>query len=313
MGYDISDERTHAQSVAPTWDRPAEDVTFLALRGPDTGTRFLVKPPGGVMGREDGAAVPLVDPNISRRAALIEFSKDGKVLLTDLGSRNGVWVNGVRISRAEIYDGNHVQLSNDTVLRVRFQDPTETDLLAEMEHAIVIDQLTGLVNRHYVRDRLQQEMSYARRHGDPLTVALIDIDDFKKVVDADGTDAANKMLVIIAKVIRKETRLEDVVARYGADEILVVMRSTDQKRAAKTCERLRKSVGKRVMDIGGDVPVRPTVSIGYTTFAKKKPTKKDKPADQIAIEMASEMIGEADQALFKAKEAGKDQICGFES
>jgi diguanylate cyclase (GGDEF)-like protein len=260
------------------------------------------------MGREEGAAVQIRDPNISRRAALIEFANNGRVMITDLGSRNGVWVNGVQISRAEIHDGHHIQLSNDTVLRVRFQDPVETEILEEMQVAVVKDALTGLPNRRYVVDRLTQELSYARRRGEPTSVALIDIDDFKKVVDADGPLVADKLLLEIAKLIRKETRVEDVVARYGADELLVIMRGTDRDEAGKLCERLRKSVHKRVLEIGGDVPIRPSISAGLTTVVAKKRSKKDKPSEPLKLEAALEAINQSDTALFKAKEAGKNQL-----
>jgi diguanylate cyclase (GGDEF)-like protein len=307
MGYDISDERTQAQSLSPTWDRPAEDLTFLALRGPDVGTRYLVKPPGGVIGREDGAAIKIRDPNISRRAALIEFA-GGRVLITDLGSRNGVWVNGVQISRAEIHDGQHVQLSNDTILRVRFQDPVETELLEDLQFAVIKDQLTGLANRRYVAERLTQELSYARRHGEALSVALLDIDDCKKVVDTDGQLVADKLLLEIANAVRKNTRVEDVIARYGADELLIILRGTDKKAADTLCNRICQSVHKKVLDIGGDVPIRPSVSIGVSTFAKAKPKKTDKPSETVTAEEAAELTLQADAALYKAKDGGKNQV-----
>ncbi len=319
MGYDISDERTHAQSVAPTWDRPREDVTFLALRGPDAGKRYLVKPPGGVMGREDGAAVSLRDPNVSRRAALIEFNKDGKILLTDLGSRNGVFVNGVQVSRAEIYDGNHVQLSGDTVLRVRFQDPAETKLLEEMLLASSKDALTGLANRNYIRERAAQELSYAKRHGEPLTLMLVSIDDFKKVVDADGSAVADKLLLAVSQILERETRYEDITARFGADELLVILRGTDSDAAGHLAERIRKAVDKQVFDVGGDVPIRATISVGLATLpSAAKPRKIAKKSRQsladegelqrMTVDEADELFVHADAALYKAKEDGKNRI-----
>ena len=82
-----------------------------------------------VVGRDVGDGLSIRRGFVSRAHAELRRQDDGFVL-TDLGSRNGVYVNGVQISRAEIYDGNHVQLSGDTVLRVRFQDPVETELIA---------------------------------------------------------------------------------------------------------------------------------------------------------------------------------------
>ncbi|MCA9618679.1 MAG: GGDEF domain-containing protein, partial [Myxococcales bacterium] len=242
MSHEIQEERTRAEQVSPTWDRKNEDVSFLVLRGPDMGRRFLVKPPGGVVGREEGAAIQTRDTTISRRAALIEFTAEGRVMITDLGSKNGVYIDGVRISRAEIYDGNHVQLSNDTVMRVRFQDPVETELLEEMQGAVMVDTLTGLPNRRYLKGRLAQEMAWARRRQDPLSLALFDVDDIKKVIDADGQPAADELVATIAGLLRGRTRQEDVVIRYGADEVIVLMRGTGSDEATQTVARLTKAI-----------------------------------------------------------------------
>jgi len=342
-GQGIQDERTRGEAVAPTYDRKDEDISLLVLRGPDMGRRFLVKPPGGIIGREEGAAVQTRDTTISRRAALLEFGNDGRILITDLGSKNGVYIDGVRISRAEIYDGNHVQLSNDTVMRVRFQDPIETELLQELQVAVTKDSLTGLPNRRYLRERLEQEMAWARRRKDPLSLALFDVDDFKKVIDADGQKAADDLLSVIATMVRKATRQEDVVARYGADELVVVMRGTGAEQARDTVDRLRKQVGARVFDVG-DVPIKATVSVGVVTYdgtdddepapppvprpatKKKKGTKKKKASkkakgdvalrteelDPIAERDVTELLARADAALFKAKGAGKDCLVFWE-
>ncbi|MEZ4437882.1 MAG: GGDEF domain-containing protein [Polyangiaceae bacterium] len=337
MSHEIQEERTRAEQVSPTWDRKNEDVSFLVLRGPDMGRRFLVKPPGGVVGREEGAAIQTRDTTISRRAALIEFTAEGRVMITDLGSKNGVYIDGVRISRAEIYDGNHVQLSNDTVMRVRFQDPVETELLEEMQGAVMVDTLTGLPNRRYLKGRLAQEMAWARRRQDPLSLALFDVDDIKKVIDADGQQAADELVATIAGLLRGRTRQEDVVIRYGADEVIVLMRGTGSDEATQTVARLTKAIGSRVYDVG-DVPIKATVSVGLVIYpepreappppkpskkaaAKKAPAKTAaKPApperqeslELVGDEEVSEVLARADAALYKAKQDGKDRFVWWE-
>lgn len=337
--HGIQDERTRAEQVAPTYDRKDEDISLLVLRGPDMGRRFLVKPPGGIIGREEGAAVQTTDTTISRRAALIEFGDGGRVLVTDLGSKNGVFIDGVRISRAEIYDGNHIQLSNDTVMRVRYQDPIETELLQQLQGSATKDSLTGLPNRRYLRERLEQEMAWSRRKRDPLSLALFDVDDFKKVMDADGQAASDQLIKEIAAILRAGTRQEDVVARYGSDEIVVVMRSTEPEVVRAAVERLRKDVGGRIFDVG-DVPIKATVSAGVVTYdgpdedaqdepkkavprptkkkaakmktGKKTPKEDERVLAHISEQDVSELLARADAALFKAKQAGKDCLALWE-
>ena len=311
VGYDIADERTQAQSINATWDKRNEDVVFLALRGPDQGTRFLVKRPGGIVGREAGGALQSRDPNISRRHALLEFSADGRVLMTDLGSKNGVFINGVQISRAELFDGQHVQLSNDSVYRVRFQDPEETELMESMALSMLRDGLTGLPNRRYVPDRLAQELAYGHRHGEPVTVALMDVDDTKKVVDADGQAGADKLVKQIASLVRAGVRAEDVVVRYGADELLTLMRNTTAEAAKDILERVRKKVETTHFDTG-DIPIRATITIGiaaYEPAGKPKGRTKKVPVD---AELVRQLLDRADSALFRGKDSGKNQCTVYE-
>ncbi len=306
MGYDIADERTQAQSIKATWDKRNEDVVFLALRGPDQGTRFLVKRPGGIVGREAGGAIQSRDPNISRRHALLEFSADGRVLLTDLGSKNGVFINGVQVSRAELFDGQHVQLSNDSVFRVRFQDPEETELMESLSTAIMRDPLTGLPNRRSVGERLGQELAYGHRHGEPVSVALIDVDDTKKVMDADGQAGADKLVKHIAETIRKGMRAEDVVARYGADEFMVLMRNTSLEQAAGVLNRVRTAIEKRTFHTG-DIPIRATITVGLSGY----PANGDNNKTPVEPELAQQLLDRADSALYRGKDQGKNQVAVF--
>jgi diguanylate cyclase (GGDEF)-like protein len=293
----IFDERTGEASFAPQFDKPREDVSLLVLKGPDVGQRYLVPSIGGIIGRNPEAAVNVRDPNVSRQHAAVEFTSDGRVVLTDLGSRHGVFVNGVRISRAELYDGNYVELSADTVVRVRFQDPAETELLDELEGFVVRDRLTGLPNRRYLTERLPQELSFARRHKVPLAVAMLDLDDLAKVNDTDGRRGGDMLVKAVADLVRKKTRLEDVVVRYGGDELVVVQRAQGSDECEKVCERLRKLVRKQAFDVG-DVAVRATVSFGVASYEPGK----------FEIHDFTQLIDRADSALYRAKHGGKDRV-----
>lgn len=309
MAYDIEDERTHSESIAPSFDRPGENVGLLVLRGPDAGTRFVVQPPGGIIGREPGAAVQVRDPNVSRRHALLEFTND-RVLLTDLGSRNGVFINGVQVARAEIFDGNDVQLSNETVMRVRFQDAVETELLDQLQGAATHDALTGLPNRRYLLERLRQELAYAHRHGEPLSVALIDVDGFTKVVDVDGQQGGDLLISAIAEVVRTTSRVEDVVARFGQDEIAVALRGTTLEGAQTYAERLVAALRDRTYHTG-DVPIRATVTVGVSCFpARKRRRRATGPESQAPLDpaMVTALLDQADQALYRGKREGKDRV-----
>lgn len=301
MGWEIEDERTVSDSVVPPAKESRDDVSLLMLRGPDQGKRFPLVPPGGVIGRQEECAVRLRDPNISRRHALVEVG-DGRVMISDLGSSNGVFVNGAQVSRAEVFDGNDIQLSNDSVLRVRFQDPEEAKLLDELYGAVVTDGVTGVANRRYLETRLAQEVSHTRRHSTPCSVAMVDIDDFRRVVAADGQTGGDALLRAIAELVRRCSRLEDEVARFGEDQLAVILRATPVDQAIVYGERLCQLVRGQHFDVG-EVAIRATVSVGVASFEP----------DRTDVKEAAELLDRADAALYRAKSDGKDRVAGWEA
>ncbi len=301
MGWEIEDERTVSDSVVPPPGEQRDDVSLLVLRGPDLGKRFPLMPPGGVIGRQLDCSICLRDPNVSRRHALVELA-DGRVMLSDLGSRNGVFVNGARVSRAELFDGNDLQLSSDSVLRVRFQDPGEAKLLDELYGAVVTDGVTGVSNRRYLEHRLFQELSHTRRHSDPCCVVLIDVDGFRRVVAADGQSGGDGLLRAIAEIIRASSRLEDEVARFSAAQLAVILRSATAEQGMVFGERICQLVRERVFDVG-EVAISATVSIGVASF---EPGRFD-------VKGADELLDRAETALYRAKSSGKDRVACSDS
>ncbi len=301
MGWEIEDERTVSDSVVPPANESRDDVSLLVLRGPDQGRRFPLVPPGGVIGRQEECTVRLRDPNISRRHALVEVG-DGRVMLSDLGSRNGVFVNGAQVSRAEVFDGNDIQLSSDSVLRVRFQDPEEAKLIDDLYGAVVTDGVTGAANRRYLETRLAQEVSYTRRHSTPCSVVMIDVDDFRRVMATDGQAGGNALLRAIAELVRRSSRLEDEVARAGEDQLAVILRATGADQAIVFGERVCQLVREQHFDVG-DVAIRATVSVGVASYEP----------DGTDVEEATVLLDRAAAALCCAKSDGKDRVAGWEA
>ena len=292
---EIDDPPTLAEHVAPVSERGREDVVLVAISGPDAGRRFLVPPDGGLIGREDGVAMRLSDVNISRRHAAVSFDEKQRVIVSDLGSSNGVFVNGARVSRGELLDGYRVQLSSDTVLRVRFQDPCETRLQEDQAGAQTRDSLTGLPNRRELIDRIAQELSFARRHGVPLSVMLANVDELQKVIDTDGHRGSALLLSAIAELIREGSRYEDVVGRYADGEVLVVLRATTNAQTKSYARRMMEKVRARAFDVG-DVAIRATISCGVGSYE----------VDGEDIDGAVPLIERAEAALTHAKQQGRD-------
>lgn len=191
----------------------------------------------------------------------------------------------------------------EVVSRVRAASLTKTlqeELVGQsrrLETMLHEDPLTGLFNRRYVLTRLAGLISGARRHGRPLSVAMIDIDHFKRLNDTHGHDAGDAALVATTMALRDRLRAEDELGRLGGEEFLALLPDVPADAAAVVAESLRASVeGVRTrMD---DLELSVTVSVGWATWDGE--------------EDADALVRRADKALYAAKNAGRNAVRGAE-
>jgi two-component system cell cycle response regulator len=161
-----------------------------------------------------------------------------------------------------------------------------------LEGMIFEDALTGLANRRYILTQLGSQVSAARRHGRPLSVAIVDIDHFKAVNDLHGHLAGDRVLIAVARALGGHLRAEDQIGRLGGEEFLVVLPDTDGEAAERVTDKLRCEVaGAPVEHDGHQLGV--TVSIGMATWSDDEPPE--------------ELLRRADHALYAAKAAGRDR------
>ena len=166
---------------------------------------------------------------------------------------------------------------------------------AEIEASV--DMLTGLANRRHFSKWFETEVRQAKNYSHHLSLLLFDIDHFKKINDTYGHPAGDQILKALANATRKVTRSSDLVARYGGEEFGVVMVSSDREQALAYAESLRKDIAALEVRIPGQPePLRFTVSGGIAAF----------PADG---ETTSDLIRTADEALYEAKQGGRNRIC----
>lgn len=182
-----------------------------------------------------------------------------------------------------------------------FSDITSQKIQAEhLEHIAHYDPLTGLPNRRLLADRLQQSMLRARRNDSSVAVAYLDLDGFKAVNDQHGHKCGDELLVAIARKIQNMVRESDTVCRLGGDEFVIVF---DNIKSFQDCQplivRLLGAVSEPII-IGGQT-LHVTGSVGISLY----PQNEDIDADQL--------MRQADQAMYKAKMAGKDRFCLFDS
>ena len=166
--------------------------------------------------------------------------------------------------------------------------------LREKHELAVRDPLTGLYNRLAYDERITQEFARAKRYEQPLSLAVLDIDRFKRINDSYGHKAGDKALKIIANRVRSNLRETDFLARYGGEEFAIVMPETGLKDALVAVEKLRKDVSQSRFHYQG-TGVDITVSVGLAEMRED-----DSPES---------LFQRADRALYTAKENGRDRTC----
>jgi len=153
------------------------------------------------------------------------------------------------------------------------------------------DHLTGLFNRAYFESALRQRIGFAKRRSDVLSLAIIDIDLFKQINDTMGHSAGDSVLRLLGRVLEKQARDNDIVARFGGDEFVWLMPATHPNVAVSVAQRISDNLSSVQKDAG--IPI--TISIGIASY----PENASSPM---------ELINNADEALYRAKEAGRNRI-----
>ena len=283
----------------PVDEKPAEQrsrqACLTALTGSATGTVFKVPRGLAMVGRSQEAEVRLIDDGVSRQHARL-VQEGVEVWLEDLDSRNGTFVNSDRItSRVRLGDGDKVQVGRSTVLRFAYHDALDDEFHENLLSNALRDPLTGLFNKRYLMDRLDSELKFARRHDTALSLLMLDIDHFKLLNDTHGHLAGDAVLANLAGVLTAAVRNEDVVARFGGEEIAVVLRAIAIEAAHQLGDRLRRQIEQSVTSHHGEA-LRATTSVGVAGFPEER------------FETVDAFVDAADKALYRAKHAGRNCV-----
>jgi len=167
------------------------------------------------------------------------------------------------------------------------------DARRQLELMARTDPLTGLFNRRHMEDQLLREVAHARRYGQPLSVALLDMDHFKKINDTYGHAVGDDALRLLAREAQRISRLSDIFARWGGEEFLVCLPATGSEGAQILISRIMDGVKARGLTVG-DQQVSLTVSVGITSLREGD--------DPMAL------VNRADAAMYQAKQNGRDRI-----
>ena len=167
---------------------------------------------------------------------------------------------------------------------------------SQLETLSITDALTGLANRRYLMTRLQEEVQRADRHGTALAVVMVDLDHFKRVNDTHGHAAGDLVLQNVAALMMGSVRATDLAARFGGEELTLVLPHTGTAGALQMAEILRQKIAEQVHALEG-ATLQQTVSMGLAAWEGQGPAPS-----------AEGLLKRADDALYRAKQGGRNRV-----
>ncbi|MFP5307558.1 MAG: GGDEF domain-containing protein [Gammaproteobacteria bacterium] len=262
-----------------SWNRGAEQITGFAA-GDVLGQRFdLLFPEQAVRDGVPRRTLELVRANRHSRDEQRRRLRNGGEFLA-LSS-----IDSVRAESGELQ--GYVEV---------FQDISEAKQREErLYQRATRDPLTGVANRGHFLEMAQLELDRARRFAEPLSIVLVDVDQFRKINDAYGHEVGDRVIVSLARAALANLRRIDLIGRLGSDEFAVLMPRANKEPAAEIAQRLRRIFGEQRVPVGGGREIGYTATLG---LAALRPTTRD----------LAELLRNADSALVKAKREGRNRL-----
>jgi diguanylate cyclase (GGDEF)-like protein len=269
-------------------------LTVIRGRGSDLGMHIVVNGPV-VLGRDAVCDLSFKDLGVSRRHARVTPQANDIYLLEDLGSTNGTRVDGRPVEAPwPLREGEKIFLGKFAVLRFSLVDEMDVCFQQEVVQLVSTDPLTGLESKRVFDDALDVALTSARQRGARLTLLMMDMDRVKPINDTHGHLFGAYCIQSAGRLIGRVVGSAGHACRFGGDEFSAFLPGLNKEAAMEVAEQIRVSVENAGMEKDG-IPLNPTISIGVAVF----PEDGDEVLDLVAA---------ADQALYRAKGAGKNRV-----
>jgi diguanylate cyclase (GGDEF)-like protein len=269
---------------------------LLFMNGNEAGRVIELPDSPVVLGRDPRTDAWIEAPGVSRRHARVWRESNGVFHIQDLASANGTYICGRRIEAEPLASGDYVQLGDELLLRFEVVDEPTRALRQRLHDASTRDALTHLYNRRYFLGRFVAEVAHAQWADGDVSLLMLDIDRFKRFNDTFGHLPGDRALAFIATRLLQQTRAEDVVARWGGEEFVVLSRACPEE-AMELARRLLRRIAALGFSVA-QTPVSLTVSIGVASLLEIDPA--ENPIRLLAL---------ADQRLYSAKLSGRNRVC----
>ena len=266
--------------------------SIVVIYGEFLGRRFEINGAPLTIGRSPECPLQLNDDSVSRQHCRISPGDDG-VVLVDLNSTNGTYVNGTAVSARHLRDGDRLQVGR-SIFKFLMGSNIEQAYHEEIYRLKTTDGLTGANNKRSFEEEMQREFHRFLRYGRPMVLIMLDIDHFKNVNDTYGHLAGDRVLSELGRLIGGAVRSEDTFSRYGGEEFALLLPEMGIADGLRFAERLRADVAAARFEFDGmTIPI--TISGGVAEAS----------GDMVGPE---QFVALADERLYAAKRNGRNRV-----
>lgn len=289
----------------PTDDSSStDDACLVVINGVDLGKKYELTQESTVIGRSSKVDIQIDEESISRNHAVIE--QDGhQLVIRDLKSTNGTYVNDRPVEKQGLRDGDQVKIGR-TIFKFLTGSNVEASYHDEIYRLTTTDGLTQIYNKRYFLQEMEREMSRCLRYERDLSLVMFDIDHFKPVNDTYGHLAGDHILKQSAQRISSCIRRDDIFARYGGEEFILLLPESDKSEAVRTAEKIRRTIEAEPFTFD-NVDIDITISLGVADISEY--VARDDGANPESDDVNPlAFIKVADDRLYAAKEQGRNRV-----
>jgi two-component system cell cycle response regulator len=287
--------KTVVTAISRITDRPlGKEACLVVIYGDELGKKYNLNTPSVVVGRSSKCDIQIDQESISRNHSKI-VNTGKSILVRDLGSTNGTYVNDELVEEYILRDGDLIKIGR-TIFKFLTGGNIENAYHEEIYRLTTIDGLTQISNKRFFMETLEREIARAHRYQRALSLAMFDLDHFKRINDTYGHLAGDYVLKQMASAVKQKIRREDLFARYGGEEFAIILPEITLEAALTFSEKVRQLVEEQEFRFE-NTRIDVTISMGVAAATDK-------------VTEVETLIKLADEHLYAAKAAGRNQVFG---
>ncbi|MBH23159.1 MAG: GGDEF domain-containing protein [Myxococcales bacterium] len=286
----------------------SKEACLVVINGLDLGKRYTIAQTSVLIGRSSKTDIRIDEDSISRHHALL-INDGNRVILRDLDSTNGTYVNDVQIKERTLNDSDQIRVGR-TIFKFLTGNNIENAYHEEIYKLTTTDCLTQVHNKRYFIEHLEREMSRSLRYKRSLALLMFDIDRFKWVNDTYGHLTGDFILKQLAGRIKEQIRRDDIFARYGGEEFALLLPELGARAATQLAQKIRKLVAADPFTFDQAViPVTISIGVGDLNEYLERIARGPDPSTEPVPEGLVKLV---DERLYKAKHNGRNCVINYD-